>query len=75
MEQTVIDFSKLRGRIKEIYGTESSFSRAMGMNRCTISAKLNHQSEWTRADIEKACTLLNIPLGDVESYFFCRKCC
>ena len=70
-----LDYSKLRGKIKEVFGTEGTFAKTMGYNRCTISAKLNNQSEWTRADIEKACGLLGIPFSEVEPYFFYRKSC
>ena len=70
-----MDYSKLRGKIREVYGTETAFATAMGYNRCTISAKLNNQTEWTRTDIEKACMLLGIPLSETEPYFFCRKSC
>lgn len=70
-----MDYSKLRGKIKEVFGSETAFSEAMGCNRSTISAKLNNRSEWTRADIEKACDLLKIPLTDVALYFFYRKSC
>lgn len=70
-----IDYSKLRGRIKEKFGTEGAFADAMEYNRCTISAKLNNQSEWTRTDIEKTCVLLEIPFEDVKPYFFCKKSC
>lgn len=75
MENVEMDYSKLRGKIKEVFGTEGAFAKAMGYNRCTISAKLNGQSEWTRADIEKACFLLDIPFSEVGSYFFYRKSC
>lgn len=70
-----MDYSKLRGKIKEVFGSETAFSEAMGYNRSTISAKLNNRSEWTRADIEKACDLLGIPMADVALYFFYRKSC
>lgn len=75
MDMVEMDYSKLRGKIREVLGTESTFAKAMGYNRSTISAKLNNQSEWTRADIDKACGLLGIPFSDVEPYFFCRKSC
>lgn len=75
MENVEMDYSKLRGKIKEVFGTEGAFATAMGYNRSTVSAKLNNQSEWTRADIDKACVLLGIPFSGVEPYFFCRKSC
>ena len=75
IEKVEYDYSKLRGKIKEVFGTEGAFAKAMGYNRCTISAKLNNQSEWTRMDMDRACVLLGIPFSDVEPYFFCRKSC
>lgn len=75
MENVEMDYAKLRGKVREVFGTEGAFAIAMGYNRSTISAKLNNQSEWTRADIDKACLLLGIPFCGVEPYFFCRKSC
>lgn len=69
------DYSKLRGRIKEIFGTEYAFADAMGKNRSTMSQMLNNQSEWSRTDVDTACALLNIDFGEIKPYFFCRKSC
>ena len=75
MERVEMDYSKLRGKIREVFGTEAAFATAMGYNRSTISAKLNNLSEWSRADMDKACVLLDIPFSNVGPYFFCRKSC
>lgn len=37
----VFDYSKLRGKIKEVFGTQAKFAKAMGMSTVTLSAKLN----------------------------------
>lgn len=63
-------YAKLRGRIKEKYGTQANFADAMGMDRSTLSLKLNGKSDWTSPEIEKACVLLEIPFAEAHTYFF-----
>lgn len=59
-------YAKVRGAIIEKYGTQPAFAAAMGMHPATLSKKLNGKPDWTRGEIEKACTLLGIP---VSSFF------
>ena len=63
------NYSKLRGRIKEKYGTQTAFSQAMGMNYTTLSYKLNDKSEWNGPEIAKACELLDIPPQEIPIFF------
>lgn len=63
-------YAKLRGKIKEVYGIQARFAEAMGMDRSTLSLKLNGKSEWSRIEVENACKLLKIPMQDVYEYFF-----
>ena len=72
-EDIVFDFSKLRGRIKEIYGTQTAFAVAMLMNEATLSNKLNNNVEFSPKEILRACLLLSIELKDVNIYFFTLK--
>lgn len=65
-----MSYAKLRGRIREKFGTEKAFAAAMGMNPASLSSKLNLKTEWTRQEIEKACVLLEIPLAEAHLYFF-----
>ena len=69
----VYDFNKLRGRIKEIYGTQTAFAVAMLMNEATLSNKLNNNVEFSPKEIIRACLLLSIELKDVNIYFFTLK--
>ena len=66
------DYSKLRGKIREVYGTQEAFADAMGIHPVTISRKLNNQLDWTREEMDKACVLLGIPLEEVPLYFFAQ---
>lgn len=69
-----MDYAALRGRIRTVYGTQEAFARAMDRSPCSISFKLNGRSEWTAAEIRKACELLDIRPDEVTRYFFCPEC-
>lgn len=65
-----MDYSKLRGRIREIYKTEGNFADALGVNKGTISLKLNNQSGFSQKEILIICQLLKIDDKDIPIYFF-----
>lgn len=65
-----MSYAKLRGRIREVFGTDEAFSKAMGLNKATISKKLNNKTDWSREEIEKACNLLNVAVSDMHTFFF-----
>ena len=69
----VYDYSKLNGRIVEKYGTRSSFAAKMGVSERTMSLKLNNKVSFRQDDIQKAAELLDIPINDIQSYFFTQK--
>ncbi|MCI8621493.1 MAG: DUF739 family protein [Clostridia bacterium] len=73
-EDIIFDFSKLRGRIKEIYGTQSAFAIAMLMNEATLSNKLNGNVEFSSKEIVRACLLLCIDIDkELKPYFFTQQ--
>lgn len=63
-------YRKLRGKIREKFGTQDKFATAMEFNSSTLSAKLNGKTDWTRAEIDRAYQLLDIPPADIAVYFF-----
>lgn len=67
----MFDYSKLRGRIREIFGTEEKFAKALGITSTSLSGKFSGKSYFKQAQISKCCALLNIPLKDIGQYFFC----
>ena len=66
-------YAKLRGRIRELYGSERKFAVALGMSTGALSARLNGVSGFRQREIEESCRLLNIPLKEIEAYFFVSK--
>jgi len=67
------DFSKLRGKIREKFGSEQKFAEAMGLSHVSLSAKLNNRVPFTAPEINKVCELLSIPVEFIPVYFFTEK--
>ena len=65
-----MSYAKLRGSIREKFATQDAFAKALEMSPASLSSKLTGKTEWTRAEIEKACVLLEIPLAEAHLYFF-----
>ena len=62
--------NKLRGRMAEIGMTMSEFAENMGLSRPTARRKVDGEVQFLGAEIKRACTLLSIPLTEIETYFF-----
>ena len=69
----VYDYSKLRGKIKEIFGTQTALANKMDMNDATLSNKLNNNVEFGQNEMNKICELLHEPYAMIPTYFFTRK--
>ena len=67
------DYSKLRGRIREKFGNESSFGKAFNLSKTSLSKKLNNAVEFTQTEIDKALKLLDISSEEISTYFFTQK--
>ena len=63
-------YKRLKLKIAEVYDTHGDFAKDMGLDRSSISGRLNGKVEWKTADIVKACELLGIPLEEAYLYFF-----
>ena len=69
----MFDYSKLKGKIKEVFDTQDAFSEAMEMHRVSMNQRLSGIIEWRSPEIKKACDLLGIPLEEAHLYFFAPK--
>lgn len=67
------DYSKLRGRIIECFGTSGTFAKAFPMSERTLSLKMNSKRSWSQKQIARACELLHISQQDMPDYFFTQK--
>ena len=64
------DFSKLRGKIVEVFGKQEAFAKALGLSSRSLSLKLNNERYFKPTEISKAIDLLGLSLSDIPEYFF-----
>lgn len=72
-DEMSLDLSRLRGRVKDVFGTFENFSEAMGWSERTTSLKLNGKRSWKQQEILKAVALLKLDQKDIIEYFFTQK--
>ena len=69
----MFDYSRLYGKIREVFGTQEAFADAMDMSRSAMNQRLTGAIEWKSPEIVKACELLGIPIMMSWMYFFTLK--
>lgn len=73
MENPMINYDKLKGKIKEVLGTQGKLAENMGLDETTISNKLNNNTYFTQKEIIKISLILNIKFEEIPTYFFEEK--
>lgn len=73
MSQLPFDYSKLRGRIVEKYGSAQRLCEDFGVTNVHFSRKLNGKVSFTQDDIVKLVDLLDIEPSEIGAYFFALK--
>ncbi len=69
----LFSYSKLLGKIKECFGSQTVFAEKISLSAKSLSAKLNGRCEWKQSEMLKACKLLSIDTKDLHLYFFADK--
>ena len=67
------EYAKLRGKIKEVFGTEQAFAKSLGICRVSLYKRLRNRLDFTREEMIRACDLLGVDYSDMSIYFFARK--
>lgn len=67
------NYSKLKGKIKEKFGTQNSFAKHLGVSDRTLSLKLNSKRFFSQQEIIKISELLDINSNELQIYFFENK--
>lgn len=67
------DYNPLRGKIREVLGSESNLATVIHMNRSTLSHKLNNLSGFTQQDMVDILDALKEPYCKAGFYFFTQK--
>ncbi len=64
------DYRRLRGKIKEVFGTQDNFAKALGIGRVSLSQRLNNLLDFSQEEIHKSCDILGIKQEELPLYFF-----
>ena len=67
------DFSRLRGRTVEKFGSCDRFAAAMGHSKVWLSSRLNNVVQWRAEEMREAAALLGIPAEEIPAYFLTPK--
>lgn len=68
-----MSYAKLRGKIREVFGTQEAFAEAIGLSKAGLSMRLNNKVKWTADEIEKTKNVLGFEAAEIGDYFFTRK--
>lgn len=66
----MFDYSKLLGRIRECFGEQDVFAKAMELSEQAVSLKLQGQREWAQDEMLRCCDVLMLPYTEIPNYFF-----
>lgn len=68
------NYNKLKGKIKEVYGTQQEFAKALGISTTTLNTRLKNETFFNQSEIEKAKNLLDLKTEqDIMDIFFTTK--
>lgn len=73
MQNEPYNYSKLKGKIIEMYGTQSSFLENISMSNTTFIKKMNNEGYFSQPEIEEIITVLKVSKDDIVNYFFDKK--
>ena len=68
-----MNYNKLKGKIREVFGTQKAFADAIGLSVVAVNQRLNGNVQWKTPEIARACEVLRIPSEEVWQYFFYPK--
>lgn len=66
------NYSKLLGRLKECGLTQEELAKKIGVNKSTLSAKINNQFSFSAKEIDSICRELDISNSEIGRYFFAK---
>lgn len=69
-ERMVFNYSKLRGRMVEVYGTIGKTAEAAEIRRDMLSQAMNGRRAFTPTEISRLARVLDIPAEEIGAYFF-----
>ena len=69
----IYDYSKLKGRIKECFDTQSEFAQELKISDTSLSNKLNNKTPFDQDEIQESIEVFNLSPIETIEYFFTKK--
>lgn len=67
------DYSKLLGKIRERGMTQEDVAKMIGISACSLNLSLNNKRVWRQDEMLTICDVLEVPVEEVDSYFFAKE--
>ena len=67
------DYSKIKGKIRELGLTQDEFAKYIGITQQTLSKRFENSRPFTQPEIDKTMKLFQEPLENIHKYFFTKK--
>jgi len=64
------NYGKLKGKIREVCGSQEAFASDITVSGASLSKKLNNHTQFTPSEIMKSIEVLNLKPEEVHTYFF-----
>lgn len=68
-----MDYSKLLGKVVEMFGTREKFAKHMGWSVTKASYLLSGTRQMCQKDILSVANVLGISINEIGTYFFTKK--
>lgn len=72
-DKMLFNYSKLKGKIREKFITQSAFAKELGISSVSLSAKLNNRVEFSQTEMDKSCELLEVPKDFIPIFFYTKS--
>lgn len=67
------DYSKFKGKIRELEMTQNEFARKIGITEQTLNLRFKNLRPFTQTEIFKTMKIFNEPIDNAKLYFFTEK--
>lgn len=67
------DYSKLKGKIKELGVTQNEFAKQIGITEQSLILRFKNQRRFRQEEMQKTMELFDEPIKNVHIYFFTQK--
>lgn len=70
MSDVRFDYRRLRGRIKEVCGTQDAYADKIRLGRVSVSQRLNNILDFSQSEMLRSAEVLGFTTAEIPVYFF-----